>query len=431
MGLVHRGARHAVTTPDLKRLLAICWEMPPLSGPRAVQVTRTLAALPEYGWHARVICFGPRSDRYHQDFRVSLEALSGGGASLIPVPSPEEWFIFRALWRLVPSIKHLPDEKRVWMPGALRAARAAIAAEPVDLIVSFAQPWTNHLIGLRLARETGLPWVAHFSDPWVDSPYFQRRGAIRRRAEAWEREVIAGATRVVFVNAHARDRVMAKYSESWKAKTSVIPQSCEPIGNARALPPLDHNRPLRVIYTGRFYPGVRTPDALLNAIAELNREAPLGGKLEVEFIGADMDIYARQASRLGLDGLVKFSPRVPPPEARNRAATADVLLVIDAPGPASLFLPSKLIDYLPLRRPILGLTPSVGPSADLIRELSYRVAAPDDVAAITAALRELLKAHAAGRLVASLQHDSVADRFTIARTTRRFADVLEQAVGER
>ena len=143
------------------------------------------------------------------------------------------------------------------------------------------------------------------------------------------------------------------------------------------------------------------------------------GKLEIEFLGADMDRYARLSSRLGLDGLVTFSPRVPPPDARARAATADLLLVIDAAGPDSLFLPSKLIDYLPLRRPILGLTPPVGPSADLIRELGYRVVAPDDVTAIAGALRELLKAHAAGRLVASLQHDSVTERFSVARTTRR------------
>ena len=61
----------------MKRLLAVCWEMPPLSGPRAVQVTRTLAALAEYGWQSQVICFGPRSDRYQQDYHVSLEELSG------------------------------------------------------------------------------------------------------------------------------------------------------------------------------------------------------------------------------------------------------------------------------------------------------------------------------------------------------------------
>ena len=420
-----------MTAPDLKRLLAISWEMPPLSGPRAVQVTRTLAALPAHGWRSRVICFGPRSDRYHQDHRVSIETLSGGQASLVAVPSPEEWLFFRALWRLVPPIKHFPDEKRVWMPGALRAARQEIAATPVDLIVSFAQPWTDHLIGLQLARETGLPWVAHFSDPWVDSPYFQRRGAVRRRAEAWERDVIATARRIIFVNVHARDRVMAKYPESWKARSVVIPQTFEPAGTPTQ-PPIAADRPMRIVYTGRFYTGIRTPDALLRAIAQLHHESSLQGRIVVEFVGADMAPYAREASRLGLDGLVTFSGRVPPTEARARAAAADVLLVVDAATPGeSLFLPSKLIDYLPLRRPILGLTPSVGPSGDLIRELGYSVAPPDDDAAIAAALRKLLRLHVAGRLVASLQHDSVAERFSIARTTRRFADVLEQALEAR
>lgn len=401
--------------------------MPPLSGPRAVQVTRTLAALPEYGWRSRVICFGPRSDRYHQDHRVSLEALSGGHASLVPVASPEEWFVFRALWRIAPPLKHFPDEKRVWMPAALQAARAALAAAPADVIVSFAQPWTNHLIGLRLHRETRLPFVAHFSDPWVDSPYFGRGGLLRQKAEAWEREVVEAAARVIFVNTHTRDRVMAKYPESWKAKSSVIPQSHEP--SAVAAPsPITGARALRMVYTGRFYDGIRTPSALMRALAELHRESPLDGRIEIEFVGADMEVYAREAARLGIDRFVTFTGRVPPPDARARAATADVLLVIDADSDGSLFLPSKLIEYLPFRRPILGLTPVPGPSADLIRELGYQVVAPGDLPAIAATLRDLLQAHAAGRLVPSLQHDSVTDRFSVARTTRKFAGLLEQVV---
>src|SRR5687768_6800115 len=195
--------------------------MPPLSGPRAVQVTRTLAALPEFGWQSRVICFGARSDRYHQDHHVSLEELSGGHASRIPVPSPEEWLIFRALWRLAPPLKQLPDEKRVWMPGALRAARKALDAQRPDVLVTFAQPWSDHLIGLRLRRESALPWVAHFSDPWVDSPYFRAPPWVRRRAEQWEHDVVSAATRVVFVSARTRDRVMAKYPPAWTAKTDV------------------------------------------------------------------------------------------------------------------------------------------------------------------------------------------------------------------
>src|SRR4051812_45870621 len=105
-----------------RRLLAISWEMPPLSGPRAVQVSRTLKHLVPLGWQSRVVCFGPRSGRYNQDRQLASELRAADGVTLVPVPSPEERFLFRALWRVVPALKLLPDEKWVWSRAASRAA---------------------------------------------------------------------------------------------------------------------------------------------------------------------------------------------------------------------------------------------------------------------------------------------------------------------
>ena len=417
-----------MSASSTKQILAISWEMPPQSGPRAVQVTRTLAALAGLGWRARVVCFGPRSNRYHQDFKVSLEAISGGCATLIPVPSPEEWLAVRALWRLAPPLKQWPDEKRVWLPGALRAARKALAVAPASVIVSFAQPWSDHLIGLQLHRETGLPWVAHFSDPWVDSPYFRAGALARRRAARWEREVIGEATRVVFVNRYARDRVMAKYPEDWLARTAVVPQGFEAPFRARAA--ASEAGPLRMVYTGRFYDGIRTPDTFLEALALVNKRVALRGRLEVQFIGSEMAAYAARASALHLGHSVMFTARVAPQHAHARAAAADVLLIIDAPaedGP-SLFLPSKLVDYLPLRKPILGITPLQGPSADLLNELGYPVVDPRDVDGIAKLIQELIE-HPGRRPGPSSRHDAVASRYELHETTRAFADVLDDAVG--
>lgn len=420
-----------MSSSAVKRLLAISWEMPPLSGPRAVQVTRTLAALTEFGWRSRTVCFSPRSNRYQQDHHVSLEQLSGGAASLIPVPSPEEWLIFRGLWRVIPPLKQLPDEKRVWMPGALRAARASLDASPAGLIVSFAQPWSDHLIGLRLKRERGLPWVAHFSDPWVDSPYFRASGWSRRRAESWERQVIEEATRVVFVNSYARDRVMAKYPEAWLAKTAVVPQGFEaPL--RRHPTTASGSGPLRIVYTGRFYDGIRTPEAFLEAMALVDKRVPLRGRLEVQFIGSGMTAYAARAARLRLGHSVVFTGRVAPQHAQDRAGAADVLLIVDAPsdqGP-SLFLPSKLIDYLPLRKPILGITPLMGPTADLLRELGYPVVDPRDVAGMARLLQELIE-HTGRRPGPSAQHDAVSRRYELRETTRAFGAVLDEALEAR
>jgi glycosyltransferase involved in cell wall biosynthesis len=411
----------------MKRLLGVSWEMPPLTGPRATQVTRTMVALAGLGWLSRTVCFSPHSNRYQQDDDVRIEQLSGGAATLIPVRSPEEWFLVRALWRVLPPLKKFPDEKRVWMPGALRAARAALDAEPADVVVTFGQPWTDHLIGLTLKRERGLPWVAHFSDPWVDSPYFRAGSIARNRSMQWERDVIANADRVVFVSSYTRDRMMARYPAEWRAKTTVITQGFD--DRARAIEtPATEGRPVRLVYTGRFYDGIRSPEPLLHALDRVNRETPLAGRLEVIFVGGATDEYARLAASLTLGRIVTFTGRVSPNEALDAAARADVLLLIDAPSPSgpSLFLPSKLVDYLPMRRPIVGLTPAAGPSADLLNELGYPVIDPSDEAAIARLVTGLLEPSSA-TLRLSPNHDAVAHRYRIGEVAKAFAVVLDEA----
>ena len=57
---------------------------------------------------------------------------------------------------------------------------------------------------------------------------------------------------------------------------------------------------------------------------------------------------------------------------RNRA---NLLLVIDGSDDLSVFLPSKLIDYLGAGVPILGIAPP-GASADLLTRLRARVVDP-------------------------------------------------------
>ena len=400
--------------------------MPPLSGPRAVQVTRTLLALAERGWHSRAICFDARSRRYQQDYSISPEELSGGAVRRLPVPSPEEWLFFRALWRVVPPLKHLPDEKRVWVPSAIADGRRAVRETHVDVIVSFGQPWSDHLVGLSVHRETGLPWVAHFSDPWIDSPYQGGTAWTRERAAAMEREVVATATELVFVNRQTLERVMRKYPGEWQQRAHVVPQGHD---GQNGLPAAGKRTgPLKLVYTGRFYDGIRTPDLFLQAIADANRANPLQGRLDVEFVGARMEAYEQLAQALGVSTIVRFIGRTSPQEARRRAAEADALLVIDAPsdGP-SLFLPSKMIDYLPMRRPILAITPREGPVAEVIGELGYTAVAPGDRAGMVTALASLVAAHEQGALGVSASHDTVSATYDIRQTTGAFEHVLNLA----
>jgi glycosyltransferase involved in cell wall biosynthesis len=412
----------------MKRLLAISWEMPPLSGPRAMQVSRTLRHLVPLGWASTVICFGPRSDRYNQDFVTNLEP---GAIEVIRVASPEEWLVFRGLWRLVPPLKQLPDEKWVWIRRAAAAARTHMRRHAFSAIVSFAQPWSDHLIARRLHRESSIPWIAHFSDPWVDSPYARGYGWQRRVWARMERSVAAEADRLVFQNRQTAVHTMDKYPGSWADKVSVIPQGFEarvetPLPRATTGRPGD---PLRVVYTGRFYPGKRTPDGVLDAIARLHARTPLSGRLRVDVFGVPFRSYASRAAALGLAEVVRFHGRVSPAKALEAAQNADVLLVIDAPslGP-NLFLPSKLIDYLPLEKPIVGVTPLEGASAELLRPLGGPIVDPEDIEGIARAFSALLEQAEQGSLRVGPSYRELVRGYDIRETTRQFAGVLNSLV---
>ena len=83
------------------------------------------------------------------------------------------------------------------------------------------------------------------------------------------------------------------------------------------------------------------------------------------------------APRLALkrSGCVSFLPKVTYLESLALMKSADLLLNIDASADISVFLPSKLVDYVGAARPIFGITPP-GTSATLVRELGGWVADP-------------------------------------------------------
>jgi glycosyltransferase involved in cell wall biosynthesis len=408
-----------------RRLLAISWDMPPMSGPRAVQVSRTLRELVAHGWESTVVCFEPRSRRYQQDPDLAVALQAPAGVTRAPVPSLEERWFFRALWRVVPPVKLLPDEKWVWIGAATRAARALHERQKADVLISFAQPWSDHLIGLRVHRATGLPWIAHFSDPWTDSPYLQGSDRQWRVWRRMEKDVVREASAIVFVNSQTADRVMSKYPDAWRSRAHVIPHGFDP-RDQRVPASAPAGGPLRLVYTGRFYEGIRTPEPLLRAIAALASRRPLANDLRVVFAGTLVPSYRRLASTLDLDAIVTFTGRVPFAESARLAADADVLLVIDAPADDNLFLPSKLVDYLALAKPILGLTPSRGATADVLRAIDQPIVPPDDEAAIASAIETLIERKKQGRLELPAAYADVLVRYDIRTVARRFADLLER-----
>ena len=412
----------------MKRLLAISWSMLPVQVPRSIQVARVLKGLSQAGWqHTAIGCRPCWPDRTLVPLDDDLAAVYRPFVNTRYVNSTCELFMRMLLGRVYPSLKYRPDTAVWWGRRARRVARGLLRTEAFDVLVSFGQPWSDHLAALALRREFCIPWIAHFSDPWADSPYLPTTPAVRQYARGREEAVMAGADRLVFVSEETRKLVMAKYPREWGAKACVIPHAFD--GDGVAGPAPAGAEPCRdrlvLLYSGTFYRNRRTPAPLFRALARLRAEQPeLAASLELQFAGSAGDEYKSLATGLGLGAQVRFLGPLSYADNARACRAADVLLVIDAPADASVFLPSKLIDYLAFAKPILGITPPVGASAELLRRLDCPLAGPDDEAGIAAALAALANAWRTGPLTVSPRFRDAAAQYSLATVTGQWSGLL-------
>ncbi|MBV9925925.1 MAG: glycosyltransferase [Acidobacteria bacterium] len=374
------------------KLLAVSFAYPPLAYPRSMQVARLL----KYARAPTVLVCAdehgaPRDPTIEPEADELLEAC-------LRVPFEESssrrlakrvaYHLSRPLWR---RMNVAPDKYTAWRPLAASAVRDYLSSSRFrpDALVTFAQPFTDHLVGLELKRHYGLPWVAHFSDPWVDNPFSNYDRRTRGLNLALERAVVEAADRTVFTSRETVEMVFAKYPEALRQRARVLPQCFDP-SLYGAAPDDRAGDEIVIRYVGNFY-GTRSPEPLVRALSAVlaeNARALDGVRFEV--IGRhDPELVSRAGGDQLPEGLFNLRPAVSYRESLLLMAAADGLLVIDAPAEVSVFLPSKLIDYLGAGRPILGLTPP-GAAADLIGRLGGHVAHPSDTGAARSALESFL-----------------------------------------
>jgi len=377
-------------------LLAISYYYPPANNPRAVQVSRLF----EYLDASTVLVCG---DDYSSDDRI--DPTSNKRAETFVKECLRVKFL-QPLWKRVsarlgyPFGIHLweksPDRYRDWKAPVLQVLEdfAKRTAHNPDMIVTFGSPMSDHLIGLELKKRVKVPWIAHFSDPWVDNPLKGYNSLQKKINFGLERKVIENADLVVFTSQETSELVMSKYSKDMASKSRVLPHAYEPKlyldsgTNNGSAPQNDSSIVIR--YLGDLYMQ-RTPAPLFRALKTvLSSDPGLLKDLRFEFVGTSTDF---KLSDIGYDelpkGLVVFRSTVDYLSSLALMSSADGLLVIDAPATKSVFLPSKLIDYIGAARPVMGITPP-GTAAKLIAELGGWVIDPADEARTEKTVRSFI-----------------------------------------
>lgn len=371
----------------MKRVLIISYYWPPNGGAGVYRWLKMSKYLPEFGWQP--VVYTPENPEVVaddpgllKDVRAQVEVLKRPIAepfslykrftgraqdervqtAFLSEKHAGGWKEDLALW--VRSNFFIPDARVWWVKPSIRFLKDYVKQHPVDAIISTGPPHSMHLIAQGLKRATGLPWIADFRDPWTGIDFYGQlslTGWADRRHHRMEREVLAGADRVVTV------------SWSWAKDLEVLgAQHVEVITNGYdrddvPQDPVPVDDRFSLVHIGSMS-ATRDLPGLWKALAAIGQQDPaFRERFVLRFVGPVDHSVVESATAAGLGDHIERMGRVSHAEAMHQMQRARVLLlpINDTPNSAGI-LPGKLYEYLSVGRPILAVGPS---TADVTRVL--------------------------------------------------------------
>ena len=276
-----------------------------------------------------------------------------------------------ALRRMAHRWIYYPDGQIGWYPFAVRAGRQAMRSSPVHAIVSSSFPITAHLVARRLQRDSGLPWIAEFRDPWADvTPH---SAPLHRQRRDLEASLVRSADAVVTVS----DTLRRLFEAKGARRVEVITNGFDPADTPPPSSPTD----FVVTHLGSFYPHMQDLTAAWKALRRM-RETGLLPRLRIRFVGEVPSSLLRDLSTESLDDTVERTGLVTHREALRLMSESTVLLVAGTREPHPVFdglMPAKMFEYLGTGLPIVYVgAPDADAGRLLARQPGCYVVEPSD-----------------------------------------------------
>jgi glycosyltransferase involved in cell wall biosynthesis len=270
------------------------------------------------------------------------------------------------LARFIRGNLFLPDARVGWNSFAYRACCELIEKEKIDAVITTSPPHSTQLVGLKLKKKYGLPWLADLRDPWTDIYYYDKlllTDFSRRRDAKMERSVLEAADAVVSVSEDIRRSFIAKSGGGDSSKFHVIPNGFDQ-QDFELVRPEEKAEGFVISYTGTLTADYRLGGFLQAVTARLEKQEPL----QLHITGS-MPLSIKEKIETTVRGRVRFRHHVAHHEAIGQMKAADLLLLVipDAKGNKGI-LTGKLFEYLAARRPILCIGPVDGDAASIIRD---------------------------------------------------------------
>jgi len=280
----------------------------------------------------------------------------------------EKQSLFQRIGTWIRGNIFIPDPRVFWVRPSTRFLHDFIIDNKITTIITTGPPHSVHLIGYRLKkRNPSIKWLADFRDPWSEWGFLDslRVGKMAR----WfhrrlENRVLTKADEVITITPF----YVKQFERLSGRKVKLLTNG------------FDENdfKGFQVVRSDKFlirHIGIVNekcdPRPFMVAVREVCEEnEEIKNRIAVEFVGEVHPSFKEFVTLdILLSSITRFTSTVPHHELMNIYSSSAVLVLIltgykDAEG----YLPGKLFEYLATGIPILGVGPTEGDAAALLKK---------------------------------------------------------------
>jgi glycosyltransferase involved in cell wall biosynthesis len=423
----------------MKKVLIITYYWPPAGGPGVQRITKFVKHLPEFGWQPIILTvMNPTSPAKDESLLKDIpkickvyktKALEPFNlyriftgkkkheniAKDIIIKKPDEK-ISEKISRIIRANLFIPDARVGWIPLMVKEGKKIIRKENPRVIFSTSPPHSLQLGAKRLAKRSGLKWIADFRDPWTEAYWeseIERIHPISRLNEKLELEVLKRANTITTVSDGISNFLNAKMSNRYVTLFS----GYEDINTQ-----ITQSENFNMVYLGNMSK-YQSPDPILQAIKSLPAE--IKPAIRLSFIGKISDMFQKRFEDLN-DFQLTIEDYMPHSDMMRKARSASLLFLINPPVVYDEGLvTAKIFDYLSLRKPILAIGNKNGALEQILRETeSGRVFNPDEIDQMSAYIKRIFTGWDKNKYIL-LRENKFLEKYNVKNNVQKLVDLFE------